>query len=85
VGRTCGEGLETALGGTDLQNGSDDEEVGGQDEQGGGNDIGGQEEVKHRLVVLTYITCQLQQGWDITKKVINDIAITKIQSECVAG
>ena len=85
VGGAGGEGFEAALGGADPQDGSDDEEVGGQDEHGRGDDIGGQEEVEHVLVGVFHITCQLDQGWDITEKVVNHIVATKIQRECVAG
>ena len=85
VGGACEEGFEATLGGADPQDGGDDEEVGGQYEHSGGNDVGGHEEVQHGLVALFHITCQLQQGWDITEKVINDIVATKNQGKSSFG
>lgn len=46
---TSGEGHEEAIGGVDLQDGSNDEQVGDKHKHGGNDDTGGKYEIQHSL------------------------------------
>ena len=59
---TAGEGLRAALGGVDLQDGSNDEEIGGKDKHGGIDGVGGKYEIQDNLVAFVHITGQLDGG-----------------------
>ena len=83
---TAGEGLRAALGGVDLQDGSNDEEIGGKDKHGGIDGVGGKYEIQDNLVAFVHITGQIDKGGgQVTKEIINDVVPTEAQGKCFTG
>lgn len=83
VRATSGEGLEAALGGVDLWDGSNDEKVGGKNKHDESDDIGG----KYKIQPGSYTSYYRQtfQREQITEKIINDLLATEAQGKCFAG
>ena len=82
---TGGEGLQAALGGADLQEGSNDEEIGGKDKHGRSDDVGSKYEIQHSLVAFLHITGQLDKGGQVTEEIINDVVLAEAQGKCFTG
>lgn len=68
VRATSGEGLEAALGGVDLWDGSNDEKVGGKNKHDESDDIGDKYKIEYSLVAILHITGKLSKGNRSRKK-----------------
>lgn len=81
MGTAGGEGLTPAVGRGDLQDSGEDVSIGNQNDSCGGNDDEGRENEQHNLVHKSVITRDLDQGWDVTEKVVQSVFSTETQTE----
>lgn len=81
MGATGREGFTPAVGRGDLEDSGEDISIGNQDDCCGGDDDESRENKQYNLIRKGVNTGDLDQGWDITEKVVQSVFSTEMQTE----